>query len=101
MDAGGQSDDAVTNFCPGRWAPSLQVGVTGRSVRAVKVAARAGEGGVGGGHSSGVVGQQSQSISSSICSNVRPLFAAYIVYTFEGVVVGVPPLSFHRSIHRL
>ena len=101
MDVGVQSDDAVTNFCPGRRAPSLQVGVTDRRVRAVKVAARAGEVGVGGGHSSGVVGQQSQSISSSIWSSVRPLFAAYIVYSLEGVVVGVPPLSFHRSIQRL
>ena len=101
MDAGVKSDEAVTNFCPGRRVPSLQVGVTGRRVHAVKVAARAGEGVVGGGHSSGVVGQQSQSISSSIWSNVRPLFAAYIIYTFEGVVVGVPPLSFQRSIQRL
>ena len=66
MDAGVKSDEAVTNFCPGRRVPSLQVGVTGRRVRAVKVAARAGEVGVGGRHSSGVVGQQSQSISSSI-----------------------------------
>ena len=98
MDAGVQSDDAVINFCPGRRAPSLQVGVTDRRMRAVKVAARAGEEVVGGGHSAGVVGQQSQSMSSSICSNVRPLLAAYIVYTFEGVVVGVPPLSFQRSI---
>ena len=101
MDAGVQSDDAVTNFCPGRRAPSLQVGVTDRRVHAVKVAARAGEGGAGGGQTSGVVGQQSQSISSSIWSNVRPLFAAYIVYTFEGIVVGVRPLSFQQSIQLL
>ena len=79
MDAGVKSNEEVTNFCPGRMAPSLQVGVTGWRVRAVKAAARAGEGEVGGGHSSGVVGQQSQSISSSIWSNVRPLLAAYIV----------------------
>jgi hypothetical protein len=80
MDAGVQSDDAVTNFCLGRRAPSLQVGVTDRRVRAVKVAARAGEGGVGGGHSSGVVGQQSQSISSSIWSSVRPLCSVHRIY---------------------
>ena len=41
MDAGVKSDEAVTNFCPGRRVPSLQVGVTGRRVHAVKVAARA------------------------------------------------------------
>ncbi len=95
MDAGVKSGEIVTNFCPGRRAPSLQVGVTGQRLRAAKAAARAGE---GGDHSSGVLGQQSQSISSSIWSNVRPLFAAYIVYTFEGVMVGVPLLSFQRSI---
>ena len=79
MDAGVKSEEAVTNFCPGQSVPSLQVGVSGRRVRAMKVAASAVEGVVGIGHSAGVVGQQSQSISSSICSNVRPLFAAYIV----------------------
>ena len=79
MDAGVKSDEAVTNFCPGQRVPSLQVGVTGRRVRAVKVTARAGEEVVGGGHSAGVVGQQSQSISSSIWSSVRLLLAAYIV----------------------
>ena len=98
VDAGVKSGETVTNFCPGRTVPSLQVGVSGRMVHAVKVATVAGE---DGGHSDGVVGQQSQSISSSICSNVRPLFAAYIVYTLDGVVVGVPPLSFQRSIQQL
>ena len=78
-DAGVNSEEAVTNFCPGQMVPSLQVGVSGRRVRAMKVAARAVGEVVGIGHSAGVVGQQSQSISSSICSNVRPLFAAYIV----------------------
>jgi hypothetical protein len=101
MDAGVKSDEAVTNFCPGQRVPSLQVGVTGQRVRAVKVTARAGEEVVGGGHSAGVVGQQSQSILSSIWSSVRPLLAAYIVYTFEGVVVGVPPVSFQQSIQQL
>jgi len=66
MDAGVKTDEVATNFCPGRKAPSLQVSGTGQRVRAVKAAVRAGEGKVGGGHSSGVVGQQSQSISSSI-----------------------------------
>ena len=62
MAAGVKSDESVTNFCPGRSVPSLQVGVTGRRVRVVKV----GEELVGGDHSAEVVGQQSQSISSSI-----------------------------------
>ena len=44
MDAGVKSDKEVTDFCPGQIAPSLQLGGTGQRVRAVKAAARAGEG---------------------------------------------------------
>ena len=44
MDAGVKSDKEVTDFCPGRIAPSLQLGGTGQRVHAVKAAARAGEG---------------------------------------------------------
>jgi len=74
MDAGVKSDEYVTNFCPGRKAPSLQVGGTGRRVRAMKVVARAGEREVGGGHSSGVVGQQSQSILSAAVGSVHRIY---------------------------
>jgi hypothetical protein len=60
------------NFGLGLGAPSLQVNQVLLMVQALKVASRARAG-----HSSEVAGQQSQSILSSIWSNVRPLHLAY------------------------
>jgi hypothetical protein len=59
------------NFGPGLGAPSLQVNKVLLMVQALNVASRAGAG-----HLSEVAGQQSQSILSSIWSNVRPLCLA-------------------------
>ncbi len=78
---GGESTDNAgevfkggsVSFGPGRGAPSLQVNQLVLVVWAVKAAARAGVGGKGSGHSLEVASQQSQSISASIWSNVRPL----------------------------
>jgi hypothetical protein len=88
----------LVNLGPGQGAPSLQGNQGAPRELAVKAAWMVGEGGGEPGHSIKVAGQQSQSISFSICSNVRPLFSANAVYTLEGVVVGEPPRAFHRLI---
>jgi hypothetical protein len=71
VEKGAIVEGGSANFGPGLGAPSLQVNQVLLMVRAVKVAARSGAG-----HLSEVAGQQSQSILSSIWSNVRPLYSA-------------------------
>jgi hypothetical protein len=88
----------LVNLGPGQGAPSLQGNQGAPRELAVKAVWMVGEGGGESGHSIELAGQQSQSISSSICSNVRPLCSAKAVYTLEGVVVGEPPRAFHRLI---
>jgi hypothetical protein len=90
----------LVNLGPGQGAPSLQGNQGAPRELAVKAAWMVGEGGGEPGHSIKVVGQQSQSISSSICLNVRPLCSANAVYTLEGIVVGEPPRAFHCSIQQ-
>ncbi len=91
----------LVNLGPGQGAPSLQGNQGAPRELAVKGAWMVGEGGGESGHSIKVVGQQSQSISSSICSNVRLLCSANAVYTLEGVIVGEPPRAIHRLIEVL
>jgi hypothetical protein len=71
VEEGAIVEGGSANFDLGLGASSLQVNQVLLMVRAVKVASRAGAG-----HSSEVAGQQSQSILSSIWSNVRLLCSA-------------------------
>jgi hypothetical protein len=90
----------LVNLGPGQGAPSLQGNQGALRELAVKAVWIVGEGGGEPGHSIEVVGQQSQSISSSICLNLRPLCSANAMYNLEGVVVGEPPRAFHHSIQQ-
>jgi hypothetical protein len=83
VEAGAIVEGGSANFSPGLGAPSLQVNQVSLMVGAVRVAARAGAG-----HSSEVAGQQSQSILSSIWSNVRLLCPTNARYTLDGVAPG-------------
>jgi hypothetical protein len=94
LEAGAERKSGSANFCPGPEAPSLQVCITLWIVWVCKVVAM-----VGAGHSSESAGQQSQSTSSSICSNVRLLCLAYARYTLEGVAPLGPLDSFARLTH--
>ncbi len=100
IEIDGASVRRLVNLGPGQGPPSLHGNQGAPRELAVKAAWMVGEGGGEPGHSIEVVGQQSQSISSSICSNVRPLCSANAMYTLEGIVVGEPPRAYHRLIQQ-
>jgi hypothetical protein len=100
IEIDGASVRRLVNLGPGQGAPLLQGDQGAPRELAVKAAWMVGERGWEPSHSIKVIGQQSQSISFSICLNVRPLCSANVVYTLKGVIVGEPPWAFHHSIQQ-